>query len=171
MYLFSSYVKHKKSPLRLFIKSTNKSVNTVKNSRSVFVERRCLKTAKTAEWRQCLFLYSIWGLDKCTRGKKRVPEAEDMEIVLWLGVFFVFNLRVPMLRPPVDIFFAKGLPGNTLGLSTPFPTGRFSLYVAASGDYMPGSENVHSTWILSIPRSRKRRKFMSFFTMAKTPSA
>jgi len=56
--------------------------------------RRCLKTAKTAELRQRLFIHGTRNADNFKKGQKRAPEAEDVKIVPWLGAFFVFNLRI-----------------------------------------------------------------------------
>ena len=43
-------------------------------------ERRCLKTAKTAELRQRLFIHGTRDADNFTKGQKRAPEAEDETI-------------------------------------------------------------------------------------------
>ena len=111
----------------------------------------------------------MWNISRKT--KKRAPKTEDVEIVPWLGAFFVFNLRFSSATSSCGKLFRYRPAGKCFGFISPVPNRSvFALWCSFNRLYAR-LRSVHSTWILTMPRSRKRRKFISSFTMAKTPSA
>lgn len=66
-------------------------------------------------------MHAIWDVEYFSKDQKRAPKAEDVEMVPWLGAFFVFNLCISVVESSCGYLFYYRPPGKCFGFINPVP--------------------------------------------------